>query len=110
MITTDQIRAARALLRLDQADVARRASVSVTTIRRLENAYGKVAAETVDEIRRVLEAAGAEFVEGGVRRRDRDSGAVYTELRAVAERSAECLRGLPAIGEADLYDEQGLPA
>jgi DNA-binding transcriptional regulator YiaG len=36
LITPDQIRAARALLRMDQEDLARRANVSVVTVRRLE--------------------------------------------------------------------------
>ena len=69
LITPDQIRAARALLRMDQEELARRANVSVVTVRRLEAPDGlcKVAPGTVDEVRRALETAGAEFVERGVR-------------------------------------------
>ncbi|WP_242402528.1 helix-turn-helix domain-containing protein [Komagataeibacter kakiaceti] len=36
-VTSDQIRAARALLHLPQEELARRAHVSVVTIRRLES-------------------------------------------------------------------------
>ena len=38
MATPEQIKAARALLRMEQEELARRAGVSVTTIRRLEAA------------------------------------------------------------------------
>ena len=71
LITPDQIRAARALLRMDQDELARRANVSVVTVRRLEAPDGltKVAPGTLDEIQRALEAAGAEFIDRGVRRR-----------------------------------------
>ncbi len=115
MITPEQIRAARALLRIEQDDLARRAHVSVTTIRRIEAAKGalRVAAATVDEIRKALEAEGAEFIADGVRRRRRpkhDPEQRYRELRAIAERSAAQLAGLPPFAEADLYDEKGLPA
>ena len=40
IITPEQIRAARALLRLEQDELARRAQVSVATVRRLEAAEG----------------------------------------------------------------------
>ena len=42
LITPDQIRAARALLRMDQEELARRANVSVVTVRRLEAPDGLV--------------------------------------------------------------------
>src|SRR5260370_24569949 len=114
MITSEQIRAARALLRIEQDDLARSARVSITTIRRIEAESGavRVAATTVDEIRQVLEAEGAEFIADGVRRRRRpqhDPDQRYRELRAIAERSAAQLADLPPFTEADLYDEKGLP-
>src|SRR5882724_2564586 len=110
MITSEQIRAARALLRIEQDDLARRAHVSTTTIRRIEaeNGAARVTEATVDEIRKVLEAEGAEFIADGVRRRRRplhDPELRYRELRAIAERSAAQLEGLPPFGEADLYDD-----
>ena len=114
MITSEQVRAARALLRIEQDDLARRARVSITTIRRLEAAHGqtRVSADTINGIRKVLEQAGAEFIDDGVRQRrqkQRNPNKLYRELRAIAERSATQLAGLPPFSEADLYDDQGLP-
>ena len=114
-VTSAQLRAARALLRLEQAELARRARVSVVTIRRLETADGgtHVASGTLDGVRRVLEQAGAEFIPDGVRRRPParpDATAMFEELRAISLRSAERLHGRERISEADLYDEDGLPA
>ena len=63
MIDAAQIRAARALLNINQADLARRASVHVATIRRLEAAAQiRGAAETLWKIEKALEAAGVEFI------------------------------------------------
>ena len=63
MIDAAQIRAARALLNINQADLARRASVHVATIRRLEAAPQiRGAAETLWKIEKALEAAGVEFI------------------------------------------------
>jgi len=113
-ITSEQIRAARALLRIEQEELARMACVSVTTIRRLEAAGDgdRVAGTTVAEICRALERAGAEFIEDGVRRRRRaghDRDALHRDLRAIAERSAALLAGVPAATDADLYGDDGLP-
>jgi len=115
LITPAQIRAARALLRLDQEELARRANVSVVTVRRLEAPDGlsKVTLGTVDEIQRALEAAGAEFVERGVRHRawtPEEIEARYQRMKAIAERSAARLKDTPPFTEDDLYDENGLPA
>jgi transcriptional regulator with XRE-family HTH domain len=114
-ITPEQIRAARALLRLEQAVLAERARVSVVTIRRLERGQdtGRVAPGTVVEVARVLEEAGAEFIPGGVRRRHAaqpDARALYEDLRAISLRSAARLEGRTLSTDADLYDENGLPA
>jgi transcriptional regulator with XRE-family HTH domain len=114
-ISPEQIRAARALLRLEQADLAQRARVSVATIRRLEGADGRerVAVETFGGVRQALEEAGAEFIPDGVRRR-RPAVPVgpsrYDDLRAISLRSAARLRGRDLLTDADLYDDDGLPA
>jgi transcriptional regulator with XRE-family HTH domain len=113
MITSEQIRAARALLRLDQGDLARRARTSVATIRRLEAAggTGRVGEDTVSAVQAELEKAGAEFIEDGVRRRplSPDREAKRRRLLAIAERSAAMLAGRPVFADDDLYDEHGLP-
>ncbi|MDT8333881.1 XRE family transcriptional regulator [Roseomonas gilardii] len=116
MIDPDQIRAARALLRIEQRDLAMRAHVSVATVRRLEAGQdaARVTPVILENVRQVLEDAGAEFIEGGVRRRPvahTDAGTLFEELRAISLRSAAKLRDqAEPLTEADLYDEDGLPA
>ncbi|MGP9820909.1 helix-turn-helix domain-containing protein [Salinarimonas sp. NSM] len=78
-ITSEQLRAARALLRWEQRDLARESGVSHPTIARLELQPGPLAAwaRTSDKLQAALEKAGVEFVpeEGekgeGVRFRER---------------------------------------
>jgi transcriptional regulator with XRE-family HTH domain len=82
MSTPAQIRAARALMGLSQAEVAERAGISVPTIKRAEADRGiRVSADVMASIRRALEKAGVIFVEengegAGVRLRKtrRDEG------------------------------------
>jgi predicted transcriptional regulator len=76
-ITSELIRAARALLRWEQRDLAHASGVSLPTIKRLEVSPGVLAAHssTVTALRRAVEAAGVEFIDGngggpGVRLRD----------------------------------------
>jgi hypothetical protein len=73
-ITSELIRAARALLRWEQRDLSEASSVSLATIKRLEAKPGILAAHhlTVSALKRALEAAGVEFTNGaspGVRLR-----------------------------------------
>jgi predicted transcriptional regulator len=64
MLSSDQIRGARAILRLSQADLANAASVSLETIKRLEAMHGelKVRLDTLTRIKEALEKAGVEFI------------------------------------------------
>ena len=117
MITAEQIRAARALLRLDQSGLARRAGVSVATLRRIERGAQKArfAGQTVKSIQHALEAAGAEFIDNGVRcRRRRTPEEIEERVRKITEiarRSAKFIAENPGgYSEDDLYDEDGLPA
>jgi transcriptional regulator with XRE-family HTH domain len=115
IITPEQIRAARALLRIEQDELAKRAQVSVVTIRRLEtvNGLAQVAPATLDGVRHVLEDAGAEFIEGGVRRRQRspeEAETLYRDIMAIIAESAAKQAGREQMAEDDLYDENGLPA
>jgi transcriptional regulator with XRE-family HTH domain len=114
-ITPDQIRAARALLHLDQAELAERAKVSIVTVRRLETKQGgeRVAPATLARVRAALEQAGAEFIPGGIRLRSvvqTDARARFDKLRAISLRSAARLQDRELLTAADLYDENGLPA
>jgi transcriptional regulator with XRE-family HTH domain len=63
-ITGGQIAAARALTRMEQAELARAANVSVATLRRMEASEGPAVgmANNVAAIRSALEAAGVEFI------------------------------------------------
>ena len=66
MLTSEQIRAARALLRWDQKRLAAAADISVETIKRLEKTPGRVSAYagTVEAITKALEDAGVTFTNG----------------------------------------------
>jgi ribosome-binding protein aMBF1 (putative translation factor) len=64
MITSDQIRAARALLRWSAEELANKAQLGVATIRRIEADEGVPSsnARTLDILQKTLETAGVEFV------------------------------------------------
>jgi len=116
MITADQIRAARALVQLDQSKLALLAQVSLATLRRSESGAktARVSARAVSSIQRALEAAGAEFIPGGVRRRRRRSAAEvdarFRRIMSIADEAAKLATENPGFDEKDLYDEFGLPA
>ena len=65
MITAEQIRAGRALARLDQSVLARLAGISVETVKRLERLRGPISANTSTEaaIRRVFSEMGIAFID-----------------------------------------------
>ena len=65
MVTTRQIKAARALLGWSQADLARNSGVSEPTVARLEAVDGDLGGRenTVQKIRDAIEAAGIQFFE-----------------------------------------------
>lgn len=65
-ITPEQCRMARAGLHISQADLARRACVAPATIAEFERGRRTPYDRTVRDIQRVLEEAGATFVNGGV--------------------------------------------
>ncbi len=113
MISAEQIKAARALLRLEQEELARRAGVSVSTIRRLEAASGDglVAEATVGTVVRALQEAGVEFIHQGVSVKavSREHDALLGRLRAIAERSAAQQASRNWLTDADLYGDDGLP-
>ncbi|MND26745.1 hypothetical protein D3C80_172010 [compost metagenome] len=63
MISSEQIRAARALLGWSQETLAEQAVVSLTALKRLESKSGlRVFESTEDRIRRTLENAGIMFL------------------------------------------------
>jgi transcriptional regulator with XRE-family HTH domain len=67
MITANQLRAARALLNIDQREAAALAGLSVPTIQRMEASDGVVRGN-VDSLMKLiaaLEGAGIELINGG---------------------------------------------
>jgi predicted transcriptional regulator len=80
VLSSELIRAARALLRWEQRDLANASHVSLPTIKRLESQPGLMGARpsTVAALRKALEKAGVEFIDEngggpGVRLRKRRS-------------------------------------
>ena len=72
MITSDQIRMARAALHISVRELAKIADVAAMTVTRIENGHSGGYAETLRKIQRALEKAGVEFIDGdapGVRLR-----------------------------------------
>jgi transcriptional regulator with XRE-family HTH domain len=68
MISPEQIKAARALLGLGQAEICDAAGISIVTLRRIESrgSYANlVTNETVAKVQHVLEEHGATFLKVG---------------------------------------------
>jgi predicted transcriptional regulator len=65
VLRSEVIRAARALLRWEQQDLARASSVSLPTIKRLETQPGMMTAHmsTLVALKKALEGAGIEFID-----------------------------------------------
>ena len=65
LLSSELIRAARALLRWEQRDLSHASSVSLPTIKRLESKPGLMAAHesTVTALQKALESAGVEFID-----------------------------------------------
>jgi len=63
LITSDQIRAARSMLRWTGKDLAEKSSVGFSTLMRLEAELGvpNAQAKTLEALRRAFEEAGIEF-------------------------------------------------
>ena len=77
-LSSELVRAARALLRWEQRDLAAASSVSLATIKRLESQPGIITAHasTLALLKRAIEDAGIEFIHEngggpGVRLRER---------------------------------------
>jgi transcriptional regulator with XRE-family HTH domain len=69
LVTSEMIKASRELLRWRQEELASRAGIAVSTLRRLEGMSGPLGGteETRALILAALRGAGIEFIEGGVR-------------------------------------------
>jgi transcriptional regulator with XRE-family HTH domain len=65
MIYPEQMRAARALLGLNQTQLAKLAGVGIATVKRIEAESGQIrgAAQTIWKIQTALENAGVRFID-----------------------------------------------
>ncbi|WP_051310763.1 helix-turn-helix transcriptional regulator [Bradyrhizobium sp. Cp5.3] len=61
-LTGEQVRAGRALLGWEQAELAERANISVKTVKRLEATNGQVDARSEWAVKKALELAGIELI------------------------------------------------
>jgi transcriptional regulator with XRE-family HTH domain len=82
-LTSAQIRAARALIRWSAEQLAKETAVGVTTIRRAELTASETKLTRVNDqaIRRVLEAAGVEFI-------DENGGGPGVRIRGVRQKES----------------------
>ena len=64
MLTSDQIRVARALLRWSARELAQKSGVHITTVQRRERGDGPVGGmvQTLAKVQRALEDAGVDFI------------------------------------------------
>ena len=94
MITSAQMRAARALLGIDQKTLARLAGVSVPTIQRMEASQGQVRGviESLTRVVEALEAAGVELLAEGA---PSLSGGRGVRLKAGADPAARVRKADP---------------
>lgn len=84
MITSRQVRAARALLGWNQETLADKALVALTALKRLESANGlKVHEGTRDQVRRALEDSGVVFLAT-----DRGEGVLLVQQKPQPEQAA----------------------
>lgn len=83
MITGPQMKAARALLGIDQKELARRAGVSLPTIQRMEASEGSVRAvvDSLEKVVNALTAAGVELIAAGARSHGEGRGVRLIERR-----------------------------
>jgi predicted transcriptional regulator len=99
MITSQQLRAARALLGIDQRELAQRAGLSLPTIQRMEASDGQVRGivDTLVKVIAALEADGIELI--GENMPSTGQGRGVRLMDAVASRRKQ--RPL-AVGSADV--------
>jgi transcriptional regulator with XRE-family HTH domain len=88
MITGEQLRAARAMLKIEQGELAELSGVSVETIKRLERMDGPLRAHaiTLHNLQSILEREGAIFIPEddnlpGVRLRREPPSAIRTRKK-----------------------------
>ena len=88
MITPAQLRAARALLGIDQKTLAEMAGVSLPTIQRMETSQGNVRGivDTLTKVIDALNAAGIELIRENARSDGEGRGVRFRQGRAAPQR------------------------
>ncbi len=104
IVTSEQIRAARALLRWEQKDLAAATKLSLPTIKRLETIRGGLPAQarTIEAIRLAFEKAGVEFIAengGGPGVRIRKSAKGAEEISRQIDALEDKISSMPAPTE-----------
>jgi predicted transcriptional regulator len=97
MITSAQLRAARALLAIDQRTLAAMAGLSLPTIQRMEVSDGQVRG-TIDTLVKVidaLETAGIELIADNMPSTGTGRGVRLRDVAAMAPRSKQPAAGAP---------------
>jgi predicted transcriptional regulator len=105
-----QLRAARALLGLEQGPVARDAGISVATLRRVE--AGVAPDDTARRVAEALHRAGVRFIGHGVQLRKHGAVAPGDRARRLDEilAQADAIPIIdPSVTEGSLYGDDGLP-
>ena len=102
MLTAEQMRAARALVRMEQGELATRAGVSLGTIKRLEGLTGTLNAQesTLAAIKSALERAGVTFFDAGDDAPKGGAGVRMTDDGKAAEWNANVSKILDALIES----------
>ena len=87
MITAPQMRAARALLGIDQRQLAALAGISLPTVQRMEASQGNVrgVVESLTKVVEALDRAGVELIGEGAVSRERGRG---VRLKSAAGKTA----------------------
>ena len=95
VLSSAQIRAARALLRWSAADLAKASSLGANTIRRAEVAEDGTSLTAANElaVRRALESAGVEFI-------DENGGGPGVRLEERTEKHGKIDDAVPTLTEA----------
>ena len=100
MITSSQMRAARALLGIDQRQLAEMASLSLPTIQRMESSGGQVRGiiDTLMKVIEALEGAGVELIGENSPSAGRGRGVRLREaaIKGAAGTAPEAARPAPA--------------
>jgi hypothetical protein len=72
LMTPEQCRAARGLLRQSQTGLVREAGLGISTLIDFEKRRYTIAPESILRMQRALEAAGVDFIKGGVKLKERE--------------------------------------